>query len=110
MAAELTHPVLAPTGPTPRMTDHARERCAEMEISTKVAKHIARHGDVTYPGTPSEEGPTLVVLWSGDSRFAVVTNDTRTAVLTVLFNTPVVYERAGATFIPRGFSRLIPHA
>lgn len=87
---------------TPGLTRHARERCAEMGISTKVAKRIVRYGEVAYPGTPSEHGPSMVVLWSGDPHYAVVATADRSLVLTVLFNTPEYYERAGTTFRPVG--------
>lgn len=35
---------------TPRLTDHARKRCAEMGISTKIAKRVIQHADLTRPG------------------------------------------------------------
>jgi hypothetical protein len=87
---------------TPRMTLHARQRCVEMEISTKVAKRIVQCGEVRYPGTPTEEGDTVVVLWSGEPRYAVVVSadPEDPIVLTVLFNTPDYYARAGSTYIP----------
>ena len=86
---------------TPVLTRHAQARCAEMEISTKVAKRIVQHGEVAYPGTPSAQGPTMVVLWSGDPNYAVVTDPSRTLVLTVLFRTLEFYERAGSTFLAK---------
>ena len=36
--------------PTPVLCEHARERCAEMGISTKVAKRIVREAAVVRPG------------------------------------------------------------
>lgn len=83
---------------TPVLTRHAQQRCVEMEISTKVAKRIVQRGEVAYPGTPSSQGPTMVVLWSEDRDYAVVTNVERTLVLTVLFRTMEFFERCGPTF------------
>lgn len=87
---------------TPRMSWHARQRCQEMGISTKVAKRIVANAEVRYPGTPSANGdPTQVALWTGDERYAVVyaEADDGPVVLTVLFKTLEFYERAGTTFI-----------
>lgn len=58
--------------PTPRLTDHARERCAEMGVSTKRAKRVVQHRDLTYPGrkgtdcwvSKSSVDPILAVVWS----------------------------------------------
>lgn len=87
---------------TPRLTHHARERCAEMEIPTKVAKQIAQRGEVRYPGTRGREGgDTRVVLWSGEPEYCVVMDAEESVVITVLFRTTEYYARAGSTFVPR---------
>jgi hypothetical protein len=84
------------------MTKHARERCEEMKISTKVAKAIIRNAEVTYAAKCRDGNKAMIALWSGEPRYAVVFNpdqDTSPVVLTVIFNSPDYYERAGDTFI-----------
>lgn len=73
---------------TPRLTDHARQRCREMGIRTKVAKAIVRHADVTYPG-PEVHGDNWVSLWQGQPEYAVAWRydpDGRRCICTVLYN------------------------
>lgn len=93
------------TSPTPRMTPHARERCVEMGISTKVAKQIVSHAETTYPGTASRGDSTTVHLWSGHPGYAVVTVDRGAGegiwVLTVLFNAQDFAERCGTNYLAR---------
>lgn len=88
--------------PTPVLSQHARDRCAEMEISTKVAKRIVQHAELCYPGMPawSSGADTVIYRWKGEPRYVVccVQGDPD-VVISVLFNTPDFYERAGATFI-----------
>jgi hypothetical protein len=37
---------------TPRMTEHARQRCQEMGVRTKIAKAIVRTAHTVYQGHP----------------------------------------------------------
>lgn len=83
--------------PTPRLTDHAKDRCAEMGISTKVAKQIVRHPSVVRPG--KAETGCRVVTSDRHPRYAVVLGPEEDPVIvTVLFNTPDFYKRNGATY------------
>lgn len=84
---------------TPRVTRHAAERCAEMGISTKVAKQIVRHHDVIYP-SPARYGPTARVVRSDmHPAYAVAWDEEANAIITVIFNTPEFYVRQGTTFL-----------
>jgi hypothetical protein len=84
--------------PTPVLTVHARQRCAEMEISTKVAKAILRHADLTRPTWPS---PCRIATSTQTPEYAVVyvEDDPRPVIVTVLFRTDQPYRRDGATFV-----------
>lgn len=85
---------------TARMTKHARERCAEMQISTKVAKHIVANAEVRYTTQCNDGNKAMMALWSGEPRYAVVYSDDEDPplVITVIFNSRDFYERDGATF------------
>lgn len=82
---------------TPRVSVHARERCAEMGISTKVAKHIVRHPSIDRPGN----------TWTGcrvavsdlHPEYAVVYDPECCVIVTVLFRTTERYARQGQTFV-----------
>lgn len=74
-----------------------------MGISTKVAKRIIQHADLTHcsnVGRPGEmvarsrEHPDYAVPYYVDA-------DGVPVVITVVFNTTEVYDRAGATFVAR---------
>jgi hypothetical protein len=83
---------------TPVMSRHARERCAEMEISTKVAKRIWRFWSVKR-GMHDQPGRLMVT--SAEEPAYVVVVDTRPEVpiiVTVLFNEKDVYVRDGADY------------
>jgi hypothetical protein len=83
---------------TPVISKHARERCAEMEISTKVAKRIWRFWSVKR-GMHDQEGK-LMVTSAEEPDYAVVV-DIRPEVpiiVTVLFNEKDVYVRDGAEY------------
>lgn len=81
---------------TPRLTEHARARCVEMGISTKVAKRIVQNPTMTYPG-PSGTNST-VVLSSLEPKYFVAVNP-EGWVITVAFNAPgVTYRRNGDTY------------
>lgn len=80
------------------LSDHARERCAEMGISTKVAKQIVRYRSCTYRDhaggdrwiSTSTRHPKYAVVWAEDRG--------RPVIVTVLFNIPEDYERRGDTY------------
>lgn len=82
--------------PTPVLTRHARERCAEMEISTKVAKAIVRDPDLVRPGNSgtgcvfatSERYPRYAVVYEPGDPHVIVS---------VVFRTTEPYVREGAT-------------
>lgn len=87
---------------TPVLSKHARERCAEMGISTKIAKRIVQNARVTYRGTNSKSDTGRVALCPDYPDYAVVfAEDGKggTIIITVLFNTPDRYVRLGETFI-----------
>lgn len=90
------------SGPTPRLTKHARERCAEMGISTKVAKHIYRHADVRIPG--NRDTGCLVARSDAYPDYRVVYCETADGplIVTVDFYSLVPYVREGETFAPIG--------
>jgi hypothetical protein len=84
---------------TPRLTQHARERCAEMEISTKVAKHIVKHADIVRPGRPGTN--RMVSVSDLHPEYIVVhTTDEPPVIITVSFRNGIEYERNGAIYIP----------
>ncbi len=85
---------------TPVLTHHARQRCQEMGISTKVAKRIVQRPNLRRPGNP---GTGAVVATSYDHPgYAVVyvedAGPTAT-IVTVLFDTRTFQSRAGKTFV-----------
>lgn len=88
--------------PTPRLTPHARERCVEMGISTKVAKAIVRHADVRYPARPGQPG--IAALSDVYPGYAVVYVERDAGeppvVVTVLFNAQDFAARNGTTYVP----------
>lgn len=96
---------LPPIRPTPILSDHARERCAEMQISTKVAKAIYRHADVIRPGRPAirDDIPRQIAHSDLYPDYTVVFVETSEGpvIITVLFKTQDFYVRDGATFIPK---------
>lgn len=79
------------------MSQHARERCAEMEISTKIAKRIvADPNKITYP---DRDRAGLVALSKIHPEYAAVyvdREDGTTLVITVLFREARQYVRNGA--------------
>lgn len=92
-----------PDRPTPVMSHHARQRCVEMGISTKVAKRIVQTSYLTYAGRPGSPPGTKVHLSHEHSEYAAVTapsDEGGEVVLTVLFRTQEEYVRNGTTFIP----------
>lgn len=82
--------------PTPILTTHARERCAEMQISTKVPKQIVRHADMVRPGKPGD--PAMMATSDRYPDYAVVFSPGEPEVIvTVLFREHADYVRDGAT-------------
>jgi hypothetical protein len=74
-------------GRTPRMSQHARLRCTQMGVTTKRAKHVVRHADVVYPGSP-DVPHSFIALCEADRQIAVVyarEPDGALTVLTVLY-------------------------
>lgn len=92
--------------PTPRLDDHARDRCREMGISTKVAKQVVRHAQVTYCGDRRKYGPdNRIAISPLYPDYAVVYDEPRVGdrpvIRTVLFNAEDFGERAGPTYVPK---------
>jgi hypothetical protein len=86
------------TDQTPVMTNHARERCAEMGISTKVAKRIWRERVLTWVDRP---GSDCHLAFSSDPDYGVVyTTDAagRVVIVTVVFRTSDYYVRRGVSY------------
>jgi hypothetical protein len=77
---------------TPRMSAHARQRCAEMGITTKRAKRIVRERVTSYH-TQSHRNDGVVCM-SDDADLAVVWDPIRNVVLTVLPRTSDQYSRS----------------
>lgn len=87
---------------TPQLTNHARLRCIEMGVPTKIAKHIVMHAEVVYPGAPEHDNGACIYQWSGAPEYACCAiPGERPLILSVLFRTPVSYKRAGFTFTPK---------
>ena len=84
---------------TYRMSRHARDRCAEMGISTKVAKRIAREADLTYSGDPRHGDGAVVAMCSAVPEYAVVLDRESRVIVTVLFRTDEQYVRSGASYL-----------
>lgn len=86
---------------TPRLTQHARERCAEMGISTKVAKRIVQHADVVRPDYP---GSDRMISVSDAYPDYIVVHDQQDPpiIITVSFRSGCEFIRDGATYIPTG--------
>jgi len=88
---------------TPRLTTHARERCAEMGITTKVAKAIYQARDLDRPSTKPGSDCRMATC-SRLPEYAVVyfisEEDGVPVIASVVFKTYEVYERDGETFRP----------
>lgn len=80
------------TGDSVRLSDHARERCAEMGLPTRVAKRIVRSHDMSWAGAAgrtvavSSAFPDLAVVYAAKIDPPVV--------VTVLWRTQDQYDRA----------------
>lgn len=90
------------SNPTPTMSHHARLRCAEMGISTKVAKRIVANPSTTYCGKPGSDEGTRVLMSAEYPDYAVVLGHRPgtevPVVITVLFREQADYVRNGATY------------
>lgn len=86
---------------TPVLSRHARQRCAEMGISTKVAKAIHRTRDLTYPGSPTTAEPALVAFSEDHPGYAIVYIPRAASpdvIVTVVFREEGDYIRQGETY------------
>lgn len=95
---------LDPSEPAPRVSHHAQQRCAEMGLSTKVAKRIWRRRDITSPGRAFRDSNQGVVVFSdAEPDYAIVVDPSsdRPVIMTVLFRTEMDYARDGATYRSR---------
>jgi len=89
---------------TPTLTHHARERCKEMGISTKVAKRIWQHRTMTRQVWARR----LIVTSTTEPDYAIVVVEpqdwvggdvpTVPVVVTVLFAVEEEYVREGSTY------------
>lgn len=84
---------------TPRIVPHARNRCAEMGISTKVAKQIVRHPSLVRPDYPGSD--RQLIESDRHPAYAVIYDPDDNAVVTVIFNTHQSSARKGATYTLR---------
>lgn len=80
---------------------HARARCEEMGISTKVAKRIVQRPNLRRPGNPGT-GATVATSYEHPGYAVVFVHppEQPPLVVTVLFNTRDFRARAGRTFLP----------
>lgn len=85
---------------TPKISDHARERCAEMGISTKVAKQIVKNPSLTRPGHTVETRRFVTSTLHPD--YAVIYDEATNEVVTVLFYCTERYIRRGESFEIKG--------
>jgi hypothetical protein len=76
----------------PIISGHARERCAEMGISTKVAKRIHRHASMILPDFSGNEERSFMYS-SREPGYAIVVEagTPRDTVVTVLIWSPDQY-------------------
>jgi len=87
--------VPTPLKPTPVLTEHARQRCREMGLSTKVAKRIVQHADVSYVCHPHMDSDRVIHLSNAHPGIAVVTApspDRGMVVVTVLYSDRAKYD------------------
>ena len=87
---------------TPKLTRHAVQRCAEMGISTKVAKRIIRNANTIRPTVSNGNRACLATCEIPELRdYAVVFYPTDPPiVLTVVFRTDEQYIRVGTEYVP----------
>lgn len=75
---------------TARMSPHARDRCQEMGIRTRVAKRIVANPDVSY----ESEGRVLAASDAYPGITVVYAPESPPVVVTVVWRTPERWERA----------------
>lgn len=89
-------------GTTPVMTEHARQRCLEMGISTKVPKQIVRRANLVRPDKPGSA--RCVMQSSKHPGYVAVVEEVEASeppayvVITVMFNDPGFKARKGVTY------------
>ena len=83
--------------PTPVLTDHARERCAEMGIPAKLAKRIWRNRTLTR-GLHDQH--RVIATCADHPDYSLVVDDTGEVpvIITVLFTCVDKYTREGTTY------------
>lgn len=81
---------------TVRLSQHARERCAEMHVDPSTVRWVVEHPDVVRPA----EGGAEVCTSDLVPEFAVVYDATECTVVTVLWRTSEEYRRCGETWEP----------
>jgi hypothetical protein len=71
---------------TPRMTEHARQRCCEMGVRTKIAKAIVRTAHTVYQGHP-KHGENWIAKSERHPEYAVafIIEDGHPVICTVLY-------------------------
>lgn len=83
--------------PTPLLTNHARKRCAQYGIPTKVIKRIVRDPDMTRPAnSPNRPPGARIARCDEHPEYTVVYNmdGDQPVVITILFE-PGVYAAQG---------------
>ena len=83
---------------TPRLSDHARLRCIQMEVNTKRVKRIVLRPSMVVPGPPSNPN-SFVATAVDDPELRVaygIDQDGRPIIITVLWNTQEDYVRPDA--------------
>ena len=96
---------LTPYEETPRLTDHARERCVQMGITTKVAKRVWQHRTLKRPECADTDGlqsDRVIVTAADHPDYVLIVDETGwfgqggpPVIVTVLFN-------AGGRFLRDG--------
>lgn len=65
-------------GFTPRLTDHARQRCQEMQVATKRVKRLVRCADLRYAAKDDcwiavcDADPEIAVVFKYDGELPIV--------------------------------------
>ena len=80
---------------TARLTSHARARCTEMGITTKVAKRIAREAEASWPCTAPGHPPGRMFVRSPsvDGRLLLLVAPANNTIVTVLWWTDAYFDR-----------------
>lgn len=75
---------------TVRITEHARRRCVEMGISTKVAKRIARHPSMVLPDFQGNSDRQFIHS-KVEPEYVIILDVTSHEVVTVMHFSPSAY-------------------